>query len=69
MVILMLALFNIFHRKLQKMVHDIKKNESGIINKFKNSLNHPSHPSCGWVSHLLDASWLGPPQFPRTAGK
>uniref|UniRef100_A0A8C3Y7I6 Uncharacterized protein n=1 Tax=Catharus ustulatus TaxID=91951 RepID=A0A8C3Y7I6_CATUS len=25
-------------QKLQKMVHDIKKNESGIINKFKNTL-------------------------------
>ncbi|XP_032550316.1 B-cell linker protein isoform X5 [Chiroxiphia lanceolata] len=28
-------------RKLQKMVHDIKKNESGIINKFKNLKKKP----------------------------
>uniref|UniRef100_A0A663M9Y1 B cell linker n=2 Tax=Strigidae TaxID=30459 RepID=A0A663M9Y1_ATHCN len=29
--------------KLQKMVHDIKKNESGIINKFKNPPVFQSH--------------------------
>ncbi|XP_032550312.1 B-cell linker protein isoform X1 [Chiroxiphia lanceolata] len=35
-----LSRFKIMHQpKLQKMVHDIKKNESGIINKFKKFQN------------------------------
>ncbi|XP_075279614.1 B-cell linker protein isoform X1 [Opisthocomus hoazin] len=35
-----LSLFKIMHQpKLQKMVHDIKKNETGIINKFKKFQN------------------------------
>ncbi|KAM6265608.1 B-cell linker protein [Porphyrio hochstetteri] len=35
-----LSRFKIMHRpKLQKMVHDIKKNDSGIINKFKKFQN------------------------------
>ncbi|XP_069719975.1 B-cell linker protein [Phaenicophaeus curvirostris] len=35
-----LSQFKIMHQpKLQKMVHDIKKNESGIINKFKKFQN------------------------------
>ncbi|XP_027503615.1 B-cell linker protein isoform X3 [Corapipo altera] len=37
-----LSRFKIMHQpKLQKMVHDIKKNESGIINKFKNLKKKP----------------------------
>ncbi|XP_029885630.1 B-cell linker protein isoform X2 [Aquila chrysaetos chrysaetos] len=37
-----LSRFKIMHQpKLQKMVHDIKKNESGIINKFKKLKKKP----------------------------
>ncbi|XP_052654241.1 B-cell linker protein isoform X2 [Harpia harpyja] len=37
-----LSQFKIMHQpKLQKMVHDIKKNESGIINKFKKLKKKP----------------------------
>ncbi|XP_019411373.1 PREDICTED: B-cell linker protein isoform X8 [Crocodylus porosus] len=32
-------------RKLQKMVHDIKKNETGIMSKFKKLTNKPPPPS------------------------
>ncbi|XP_019339745.1 B-cell linker protein isoform X3 [Alligator mississippiensis] len=38
--------FNIMHQpKLQKMVHDIKKNETGIMSKFKKLTNKPPPPS------------------------
>ncbi|XP_064572584.1 B-cell linker protein isoform X2 [Zonotrichia leucophrys gambelii] len=43
-------------RKLQKMVHDIKKNESGIINKFKNLKKKPppSLPQRDYASEHAD---------------
>ncbi|XP_048166413.1 B-cell linker protein isoform X7 [Corvus hawaiiensis] len=43
-------------RKLQKMVHDIKKNESGIINKFKKLKKKPppSLPQRDYASERAD---------------
>uniref|UniRef100_A0A8C6ZU49 Uncharacterized protein n=1 Tax=Nothoprocta perdicaria TaxID=30464 RepID=A0A8C6ZU49_NOTPE len=32
---------SVINQKLQKMVHDIKKNETGIINKFKKLKKKP----------------------------
>ncbi|XP_027764770.1 B-cell linker protein isoform X4 [Empidonax traillii] len=49
--------FKIMHQpKLQKMVHDIKKNESGIINKFKNLKKKPppSLPQRDYASEHAD---------------
>ncbi|XP_074764497.1 B-cell linker protein isoform X1 [Athene noctua] len=44
------------HLKLQKMVHDIKKNESGIINKFKKLKKKPppSLPQRDYASEHAD---------------
>ncbi|XP_067995722.1 B-cell linker protein isoform X3 [Melanerpes formicivorus] len=49
--------FKTMHQlKLQKMVHDIKKNESGIINKFKKLKNRPppSLPQRDYASEHAD---------------
>nr|XP_030132002.3 B-cell linker protein isoform X3 [Taeniopygia guttata] len=52
-----LSRFKTMHQpKLQKMVHDIKKNESGIINKFKNLKKKPppSLPKRDYASEHTD---------------
>ncbi|XP_063019511.1 B-cell linker protein isoform X2 [Melospiza melodia melodia] len=52
-----LSRFKTMHQpKLQKMVHDIKKNESGIINKFKNLKKKPppSLPQRDYASEHAD---------------
>ncbi|XP_076194924.1 B-cell linker protein isoform X2 [Aptenodytes patagonicus] len=52
-----LSRFKIMHQpKLQKMVHDIKKNESGIINKFKKLKKKPppSLPQRDYASEHAD---------------
>ncbi|XP_051474344.1 B-cell linker protein isoform X2 [Apus apus] len=52
-----LSQFKIMHQpKLQKMVHDIKKNESGIINKFKKLKKKPppSLPQRDYASEHAD---------------
>ncbi|XP_021255733.1 B-cell linker protein isoform X2 [Numida meleagris] len=52
-----LSRFRIMHQpKLQKMVHDIKKNESGIINKFKKLKKKPppSLPQRDYASEHAD---------------
>ncbi|XP_053928198.1 B-cell linker protein isoform X2 [Cuculus canorus] len=52
-----LSQFKIMHQpKLQKMVHDIKKNETGIINKFKKlkKKTPPSLPQRDYASEHAD---------------
>uniref|UniRef100_A0A663M9X4 B cell linker n=1 Tax=Athene cunicularia TaxID=194338 RepID=A0A663M9X4_ATHCN len=48
--------------KLQKMVHDIKKNESGIINKFKKLKKKPppSLPQRDYASGKADSDYENP---------
>nr|XP_042712723.1 B-cell linker protein isoform X4 [Chrysemys picta bellii] len=52
--------FNIMHQpQLQKMVHDIKKNETGIMSKFKKLKNKPppSVPQRDYASEDEDEQW------------
>ncbi|XP_015488516.1 B-cell linker protein isoform X4 [Parus major] len=53
-------------RKLQKMVHDIKKNESGIINKFKKFQNEQVALICKTGKDTWDRlKKKPPPSLPR----
>ncbi|KAM9134538.1 B-cell linker protein isoform 4-T4 [Pangshura tecta] len=52
--------FNIMHQpQLQKIVHDIKKNETGIMSKFKKLKNKPppSVPQRDYASEDEDEQW------------
>ncbi|KAM9379800.1 B-cell linker protein [Phaethornis superciliosus] len=62
-----LSRFKIMHQpKLQKMVHDIKKNESGIINKFKKFQNEQVALICKTGKDTWDRlKKKTPPSLPR----
>uniref|UniRef100_A0A8C3CF13 B cell linker n=1 Tax=Cairina moschata TaxID=8855 RepID=A0A8C3CF13_CAIMO len=62
-----LSRFKIMHQpKLQKMVHDIKKNESGIINKFKKFQNEQVALICKTGKDTWDRlKKKPPPSLPR----
>ncbi|KAM9011376.1 B-cell linker protein isoform 6-T6 [Ara ararauna] len=62
-----LSRFKIMHQpKLQKMVHDMKKNESGIINKFKKFQNEQVALICKTGKDTWDRlKKKTPPSLPR----